>query len=412
MIDTDKWREIFSSLGRHKLRTFLTAFSVWWGIFMLVILLGAGTGLENSQRRNFADDAMNSIFIRSGQTSKEYKGLPAGRFIRFNSDQYEQVANIEGVGNSTGRYFLWGEFFIKYKNESLSFDVRCVHPGHQVIENTTVKEGRYINNRDIDLFRKVCVIGDLVAEGFFKNGENPIGENLNIKGVEYKIVGIFTDAGSDRERRVIYLPISTVQRIEGTDRVHMMMVEVGNATLEESLLIEKEIREKLAILNKFSPTDREAIRTFNLAEAFQEFETIFGFIKGFIWFVGIGSIIAGVIGVSNIMLIVVKERTKEIGVRKALGATPASIVTMIVQESIFLTSIAGYLGLACGMFIVGGIQYLMESNNVNIEFFYNPEVNMSMVLIALVILILSGAVAGLIPAIQAVKINPVVAMKS
>lgn len=412
MIDIDKWQEIFSSLGRHKLRTFLTAFAVWWGIFMLVILLGAGTGLENSQKRNFNDDAMNSIFIRPGQTSQEYKGLPPGRFIQFNNKDFDLVSELEGIEHITGRFYFWGSFFVTYQGESLSFDVRCVHPDHKVIENTTITEGRYLNQADIDDFRKVCVIGDLVAESFFKNGENPIGKNLTIRNTKYKIVGIFTDSGSDRERRYIYLPISTAQKISGRDRIHQLMVELGDIPLEESQKIEREIKEVLAVQHKFSPDDREAIRTFNLAEAFQEFQTVFSFISGFIWFVGIGSIIAGVIGVSNIMLIVVKERTKEIGVRKALGATPRSIVTMIVQESIFLTSIAGYLGLACGLLIVGGIQSVMESNDIDIEFFYNPEIDLGMVLLALFILILSGAVAGLIPALQAVKINPVIAMKS
>lgn len=411
MIDIDKWREIFSSLQRHKLRTFLTAFSVWWGIFMLVILLGAGTGMENSVKRNFQDDAVNSIFIRTGQTSQEYKGLPAGRFIQFDNDDYNVISDIDKVAHSTGRYFLWGEYFIKYKNESLSYNVLCVHPGHRVLENTTMVKGRYINETDIQEFRKVCVIGDEVAEGFFKD-EDPIGKSLNVKGVEYKVVGIATDANSDYHRRAVLLPLTTAQRVEGTDRVHMMMVELGDATLEESQAVEEKIRTTLATRLKFSPKDREAIRTFNLAEEFQEFTLVFGFIKGFIWFVGIGSIIAGVIGVSNIMLIIVKERTKEIGVRKALGATPQSIVAMIVQESIFLTSIAGYLGLVTGLAIVFGVHSFMEANEIEAEFFYNPEVNLGMVMIAVFILIISGAVAGLIPALQAVKINPVIAMKS
>ena len=412
MIDVDKWREIFSSLGRHKLRTFLTAFSVWWGIFMLVILLGAGTGMENSVKHNFEDDAVNSIFIRPGQTSQEYKGLPAGRFIQFDNEDYNAISNIdEKVAHSTGRYFLWGEFFIKYKNESLSYNVLCVHPGHRVLENTEMVEGRYINEADIDEFRKVCVIGVDVVEGFFKDTD-PIGKYLNVKGVEYKIVGVMTDANSEYHRRAILLPLTTAQKVEGTDRVHMMMVELGDATLAESQVIEEKIQTELATRLKFSPKDREAIRTFNLAEEFQEFTLVFGFIKGFIWFVGIGSIIAGVIGVSNIMLIIVKERTKEIGIRKALGATPRSIVAMIVQESIFLTSLAGYLGLITGLFIVFGVNSFMVANGIETEFFRDPEVNLGMILVAVMILVISGALAGLIPALQAVKINPVVAMKS
>ena len=272
-------------------------------------------------------------------------------------------------------------------------------------------EGRYINDMDIDEFRKVCVIGVDVAEGFFKD-EDPIGKNLNVKGVEFKVVGVMTDANSEYHRRAILLPLTTAQKVEGTDRVHMMMVELGDATLAESQALEEDIRTELASRLKFSPKDREAIRTFNLAEEFQEFTLVFGFIKGFIWFVGFGSIIAGVIGVSNIMLIVVKERTKEIGIRKALGATPYSIVSMIVQESIFLTSIAGYLGLVMGLGIVFGVHSFMEANEIEAEFFRDPEVNLGMVINAVLILVVSGALAGLIPALQAVRINPVIAMKS
>ncbi|MEM6967113.1 MAG: ABC transporter permease [Bacteroidota bacterium] len=411
MIDIDKWREIFSSLQRHKLRTFLTAFSVWWGIFMLVILLGAGSGMENAVKRNFQDDAINSIYVQRGQTSKAYKGLPAGRFIQFRNDDFEAISDLDKVAHSTGRYWLNGQFFVRYKNESIAYNVLSVHPGHAVTENTLMMQGRYINEKDINEFRKVCVIGNEVKEGFFKD-EDPIGKSINVKGVDFKVVGVSTDARSDYHRRVVYLPLTTAQKIDGNDRVHEMIVELGDATFEESKVVEENIRATLATRLKFSPEDREAVDIFNLAEEFQDFTLIFGFIKGFIWFVGIGSIVAGVIGVSNIMLIIVKERTKEIGVRKALGATPRSIVAMIVQESIFLTSVAGYLGLVAGLAVVFGVQSFMEANEIEADFFYNPEVNLGMVITAVVVLILSGTISGLIPALQAVKINPVVAMKS
>ncbi len=413
MIDFDKWREIFSSLGRHKLRTFLTAFSVWWGIFMLVILLGAGKGLENSAYEDFGDDAKSIIRLWAGRTSQEYKGLPPGRSLRFTNDEYEVLSDLEGINETAKRYFLWGQYFIKYKNKSLSFEVQCVNPSYLKFEKPQLLEGRLLNKRDMIEKRKVCVIGINVQEGFFENGKNPIGEYLNIKGTDYQIVGVYTDTGWEGKKRRIYLPITTTQLVEGTERIHQLTVEMGDdVTLAESQVIEDRVRNSMANQLKFNPDDRQALYVNNQIENFNRFRSTMNMISFFIWFVGIGSIIAGVIGVSNIMLIVVKERTKEIGVRKALGATPYSIVSMIVQEAIFLTSLAGYLGLLCGMGLIIAIQKIMEENEIDAQYFKNPEVDMQMVLIALVILIISGGIAGLIPALQAVKVNPVEAMKS
>ena len=412
IIDTDKWREIFSRLGKHKLRTALTAFSVWWGIFMLVILLGAGKGLENSAMEDFGDDMINVIGMWAGTTSQEYKGLPPGRRLRFSTDEYNLLEGIEDVDEVASRYSLWGEYAIKHKNKGLSFDVRCVNTAYLKFENQELLKGRSMNQMDLDEKRKVCVIGDKVESGFFPKKENPIGEYLNIKGTDYQIVGVITDTGWEGKRRRIFIPMTTAQLVEGTDRIHQLQVGIGQGTFEESEIIKEKIRYNLAAKMNFSPSDKQAIYMWSSAEEFKNFNAIMTMIQFFIWFVGIGSIIAGVIGVSNIMLIVVKERTKEIGVRKALGATPNSIVTMIVQEAIFLTSIAGYLGMLCGMGVIIAIQWVMKENNIEAEFFRNPEVDINLVLTALFILVFSGAIAGLIPALQAVKINPVVAMKS
>ena len=413
MFDLDKWQEIFDSIRRHKLRTFLTALSVWWGIFMLVILLGSGSGLQNSVERDFRDDAINSLWIYQGKTSEPYKGLPVGRIIRFNNEDYHQVKDgVDGVEYITGRYYLGGEYVVKRGSKTLSYDVRSVHPDHQHLENTITTTGRFLNYADIEQTRKVCSIGELVAEEMFEEGEEIIGQFLNIKGTEYQVVGIFHDTGHENEMRKIYIPITTAQRIyEGDDRIHQMMVTIGDATVAESEKIEDEIRSQLAVVHNFDPSDRQAIRIYNNVAEYQEFQTVFSFIKGFLWFVGIGSIIAGVIGVSNIMLIVVKDRTKEIGVRKAMGATPGSIISMIMQESIFLIGVAGYLGVIAGFGVISIIRYLMEENQVEIEFFYNPQVDFGTVIAALFILMICGALAGLIPAMQAVRINPVEAMK-
>lgn len=413
MIDYDKWAEIFSSIKRHKLRTFLTALSVWWGIFMLVLLLGLGKGLENSVIHNFRDDAMNSLWIWPGRTTMPYKGLPVGRRLQFTNADYDRLKNqIDGEESITGRYYLRGEFTVKYKKKNLSFHIRAVHPDHLILENTIMMTGRYINDKDIDEYRKVCVIGQKVATDFFGK-EDPIGSSLKIKGVDYKIVGTFYDDGSKRELETIYLPISTTQRVESANgRINQLMITLGDVPVEKSFEIEKRIREELSVQHNFDINDKQAIYIRNSAEDFQEFQTVFMFIKGFLWFVGIGSILAGVIGVSNIMLIVVKDRTKEIGIRKAMGATPNSILAMILQEAVFLTAIAGYIGMISGFAIIYGLNYLLVTNGVELEYFRNPEVNFMTILYALILLVVSGALAGLIPAQQAVKINPVIAMKS
>ncbi|MEO1259228.1 MAG: ABC transporter permease [Bacteroidota bacterium] len=413
MFDYDKWQEIFESLKKHKLRTLLTAFAVWWGIFMLVILLGAGNGLQNSFEKNFGDDAINSIWLYPDRTSEPHKGLPVGRRVRFDNEDFNLLRNhVEGVEHLTGRFWLGGDLVIENRGKTLSFDVRSVHPDHLFIENTLMREGRYLNESDIHERRKVCVIGRLVKEGFFKSGEPVIGEHITIKGTKFKVVGIFEDEGHLNEMRKIYIPITTAQRIYSTeDRIHQLILTVGDATLEESKIIENNIRQELAAKHDFAPIDKQAVYISNNIEEYEQFQMIFLGIKFFIWFVGIGSIIAGVVGVSNIMLIIVKDRTKEIGIRKAMGATPRSIISMILQEAIFLTGTAGYLGLLCGFGVVYALQSFMTENEIETEFFYNPEVDFMSVLTALIFLVCCGTLAGLIPAIKAVRVNPVTAMR-
>jgi putative ABC transport system permease protein len=224
-------------------------------------------------------------------------------------------------------------------------------------------------------------------------------------------VGEYTDQ-RENETRIVYVPITTCQKIfTGSDRIHQLMMTVGDATFAESKVIESEVRQMLAERHKFDVKDEQAIYINNDLENYREFRTVIGFIKGFIWFVGIGSIIAGVIGVSNIMLIIVKDRTREIGIRKAMGATPGSIVSMILQESIFITAIAGYLGLLVGFGVIYGINALMIKYQLESEFFRDPQVNFGVVILAMFILVVSGALAGLLPALKASRINPVVAMK-
>jgi len=407
MIDIDKWQEILSSIQRHPLRTALTALGVFWGIFMLVILLGAGKGLQNGVEYEFRDDAINSVWIRRGVTSMDYKGLPKGRRISFTNEDYEMLEkHFDGIDEITGRYYLSGDQTVNYKDKKLSFNTRSVHPGHQAVENTIITHGRYINERDIEEFRKVAVIGQIVKADLFGE-EDALGKEFSLGGIVYKVVGVYRDTGGENEMRTIYIPISTAQKVyAGTNTIHQLMFTTEDMSVEETKILEEEVRRAFASRHEFAVEDRRAVHLFSVAEEYQKFLNLFASIRIFVWFVGLGSILAGIIGVSNIMLIVVKDRTREIGIRKALGATPYSIVSMILQEAILITSIAGYLGLLAGI----GIISLMES--MQVDYFREPRVNLGVCLAAILVLVISGALAGLMPAIKAARIHPIEAMRS
>ena len=408
MLGLDRWYEIFDTMQRNKLRTLLTSLSVAWGIFMLVLLLGVGTGLQNSVEYNFRDDAVNSLWIRAGTTSKPYRGHAVGRQVAFKNADYEFLRDqMPGVEYITGRFYLRGERLVTYRNKNSSYDVRSVHPDHKYLENTIVVHGRYIDELDIQERRKVAVIGKPIAEFFFGKGES-LGQWIDINHIPYQVIGVFIDYGSDREMQQIYIPINTAQMAYGGgERIHHMMLTMGDATVDESRALEKQVRETLARRHNFSPNDRRALRIRNNLENFREIQDIFYGIKLFVWIVGLGTILAGIVGVSNIMLISVKERTKEIGIRKALGATPGSIVGQIVQESVFLTAISGYMGIIAGI----GIFELMERYVPDNDFLRDPSVDMTAVGLATGLLVVAGALAGYFPARRAAKVDPIVALR-
>ena len=407
MIDFDKWQEILSSIRRHPMRTALTALGVFWGIFMLIILLGAGKGLQNGVEYEFRDDAINSIWIRRGVTSMPYNGLPKGRSISFSNEDYNMLAeSFDGVEHLTGRYYLSGDQTASYGDKQLSFNTRSVHPGHQYLENTIMMSGRYINDTDIEEFRKVAVIGKIVQQDLFGE-EEPLGKEIAIGGIVYKVVGTYRDTGGENEMRTIYIPISTAQKVyAGTNEVHQIMFTTGDLSIEKVKQLEHEVRAAFARRHEFDVEDRRAIYLSSAIEEFQRFNQLFASIRGFVWFVGIGSIFAGIIGVSNIMLIVVKDRTREIGIRKALGATPYSIVSMILQEAIVITAVAGYFGLLAGV----GVISLLSS--MEVDFFRNPRVDIWVGVVATIVLVIAGALAGLMPAMKAARIHPIEAMRT
>jgi putative ABC transport system permease protein len=408
MFDLDKWQEILETIRQNKLRTFLTGFSVAWGILILVVLLGSGTGLANGIEYQFRDDAINSIWVRSGQTSMPYKGLKPGRQIRFTNDDHEQVKlDIDGVEYMSSRFYPRGELVVTAGGQQSTFDIRSVHPDHQHLEKTIVTRGRFLNDLDVSEYRKVAAIGVRVEEALFGEGD-ALGQYINVNGIPFRVVGLFRDIGSESEEERIYLPISTAQRIfNGANRISMFMMTTGTAPLEETQTMAADVQNLLAQRHSFSPDDKRAVFVNNSNEFFQRFVDLMAGIRIFVWIIGIGTILAGVVGVSNIMLIVVKERTKEIGVRKALGATPGSIVSLILQEAVFITAIAGYIGLVLGVALLEfGAQHLPDS-----EFFLNPGVDLRLALAATLLLVVAGTLAGLVPAYRAARVSPVEALK-
>ncbi len=417
MFDVDKWQEILATIKKNKMRTFLTGFSVAWGIFMLMILLGSGNGLSNGVANNFMNDAINAMWIWNGETTIPYQGMKSGRQIQFHNEDQELVKKVSGVGVASGRYFMGNTRYSYYKESGEYTTITC-QPELIDVEQLVINDGRFINKIDILQNRKVVVIGMDIKTALFKDS-TAIGEYVNINNVPFKVVGICTEPGSTRTRNA-YMPLSTAQMIfNGSNRLHNLALTINAESLEESQAIEEQIRNILGKQYKFDPKDEGAIGLFNKLEAYIQTMKIFQAIKIFIWIIGIGTLIAGVVGVSNIMLIVVKERTKEIGIRKAIGASPSSVIGLILLESIMITTIAGYIGLVMGTGLMEMINYFMvqsagtspSGGEQGESIFLNPTVDINIAIYATLLLIVAGAIAGYIPAKRAASIKPIVALR-
>ena len=407
MFDLDKWQEIYSTIRKNKLRTILTGFSVAWGIFMLIILLGSGYGLENGVRQEFEGDATNTLWVNQGITSMPYQGYKPGRFIQFTNSDYDATKTMEDVEHISGRFAIWENNTISYKNEYGAFDIFCIHPGYGVVESLKPIKGRFLNDVDVSEFRKVVSIGRLVDEALFK-GEDPIGKYIQVAGIPFKVIGVFEDPGGDRDLSRIYIPISTAQMVYNRgNRLGTMTITIGDASVERSEEMVNQLRKDLSQRHHFDPEDQRAVFIWNNMENYTRFMTLFSNIRLFIWIIGIGTIIAGIVGVSNIMMIVVKERTKEIGIRKSMGATPGSIIGLILLESVLITAFAGYIGLVGGVELLELVSKFVPGSG----YFANPEVNINVALGATGILILAGALAGFVPARKASSVKPVVALR-
>jgi putative ABC transport system permease protein len=407
MFDLDKWQEIFSTINKNRMRTFLTGFSVAWGIFMLIILLGSGKGLQNGIEAQFRQDAVNTIWFGPGTTGKAYQGLKAGRQIQFTNEDYDFVrSRFESVDKISARYYMWQNRVISYKKEYGVFDLICVHPDFYDIENASMVNGRFINPIDIQKKRKVAVIGRPVQKALFKDGREPVGEYIKINNVLFLVVGVFQDK-TERDETRVYLPVSTAQMISGGGNQIENLTVTSNLSAKESENFEKELRTEFAARHNFDTSDVNAIWINNTLKEFRMFTNLFRGINIFVSIIGAFTIVAGIVGVSNIMIIVVNERNREIGIRKAVGATPFSIVSMILLESVFITGLAGYIGLLAGIGLLSGISSILPAN----EYFQNPEVDFKIALISTLVLVLAGTLAGLMPALRASRIRPVEALR-
>lgn len=417
MFDLDKWQEIWLTITRNKVRSIFTAFGVFWGILMLTILLGAGNGLKNGMMNQIKGFATNSCFFYSDLTSVPYHGFKKGRsWDMHNSDIKVIKGNVKDIKYLAPMLFggRGGENNTVRGDKAGTFRVRGCYPDYANIEEQEILYGRYINEVDIDNVRKVCFIGKNVYEKLFKPGENPLGEVIRSNGIYYTVIGVgsgmsHVSIGGKSDDMVI-LPFSTMQRAYNQgDIIHFMAATAKDGS--DSKLLEEEIKNILKKQNNIAPDDDRAVGSFNIGEQFKTFSYLFIGINILIWIVGIGTLIAGAIGVSNIMLVSVRERTKEIGIRRALGAKPFDIISQIMNESLLLTSMAGFFGLSLGVGILSVFDNIINNmppdNNIFIQ---NIIINFDVALSASFILILMGLLAGLLPAQRAMQIKAIGAL--
>ncbi len=407
MFDIDSWQEILNTMRKNKLRTILTGFSVFWGIFMLIILLGSGMGLENAAKNSFKRGAINSVWVFPGTTSVSYEGMKPGRDIRFHDNDFTETKRLnQDIDHITSRYTIVYNTILKYGEKTGQYEIQSARETDIYVEQMEIIAGRFINLKDVEKIRKVAVISPIVRDYFF-SGVDPIGKYILANGIAFKVVGVFKYA-SERNTYRIYIPTKTAQRLyNGRNVVSYLGMTVKDLSVKESKDFEETLRQQFGKRHKFDPNDKNAFYVNNNWEYYNQMLNVFLGIKIFIWIIGILSIIAAIVGVANIMIITVKERTKEIGVRKALGASPGSVIRMVLFESILITAFFGYIGLFFGTFIITMVSKNIPPN----EMFMNPDVNIPTAIGATLLLIITGALAGYFPARNAANIKPIEALR-
>jgi ABC-type antimicrobial peptide transport system, permease component len=412
MFDLERWQEIFDTIRKNKLRTFLTGLSVASGIFILVILLGFGQGMRNGIEHEFKEDASTSVWVWPGVTSKEYKGLNPGRPIQLVNENYDNATAMfnNEIEYGSSRTFVRG-VTVNYGKEALIYGVQGVSADFQFIENASMIEGRFINYQDETSAGKVAVIGNKIKKDVFNEVETPIGEFIDISGIPFKVIGVYKEM-EDREEERIYIPITTAQKaFNGGNRVNNMSftlppVENFDEAVAQAIDFKNGLTNYLQQVHTIAPDDTGALQVWSAMEEAKRYYGLTNNIKIFFWFVGICTIIAGVVGVSNIMMIVVKERTREIGIRKALGAKPWSIIGMILHEAIFVTAISGFAGLIFSMALLE-----LVGPNIEVDYVMNPSVNFNVAFSTVLVLIAAGTLAGFVPAYRAAKVKVIESLR-
>ncbi len=409
----DGLQEILFTLRQNKLRTLLTAFGVFWGIFMLILMLGAGKGMQNGVYDGFGGDVMDFIIVYTGTTSVAHKGMGLGRYIQLSQEDIkaikQQVPNVRFISAENQN----NGATITYEKKMGNFAVHGVPDDYFKIKaSIPFNLGRKLNPFDQQENRKICELGSAVVEKIFGKDANPVGKEVRINGVVMKVVGVFHDkANRGRDSERIYIPDTTYQKVFGNgNRVQTIWLRPNEGV--DGFAVEKKVIELLQRRHSVSSEDKRAIRSFNMAEPAKMVNGLFMGINAIIWFVGLGTLAAGIVGISNIMIITVKERTREIGIRKALGATPKNIVGTLLMESILVTSIAGYAGMVLGVALIELISFGLRSSGAKLDFFQNPEVDFQIAITAIILLVVVGALAGLVPALKAARIMPIEAMRA
>lgn len=408
MFDLDRWQEIFSSIRSNVLRTVLSGFTVALGLFIFIVLFGIGKGLQNAFTEGFARDAQNLIQISTGKTTIAYKGLQSDRVVTMNNDDHNFLVNADKkkVGYTTPRYTT--NLLVKYGKETGNYQINGAGIEEKYIENRKILDGRYLSPNDLNNKQHVAVIGRMVQRDLIKNG-NPVGKDIDINGTMFKVIGVFSDDGGDWDERHISVPISTLQQMKkGSDTISTTFIAYDeNLTPDQAIKYGDELKDKLKSRKSVSPDDENGVRVWNNAQNMNDTFAIMFALTIIVGFIGAGTLLAGIIGISNIMVYIVKERTKEIGVRKAIGAKPSSIVGLIVQESVVITVVSGLVGVGIGILTLNLIGDSLEK-----YFIKNPSVGTTEIIMAFIALVLSGLIAGFVPARRASKIRPIEALRT
>ena len=419
MFDRDRWQEVIMVLGRNKLRTFMTAFGVFWGIFMLVIMLGSAKGLENGTIASFGGSVTNSVFVWTQSTSMPYKGFKRGRSFNLRTSDIpairESVPSVEAIAPRCQSGGHRGANNITHGVKVGAFGIKGDVPEYLEINPVDIVEGRFINENDLEDKRKVCVIGREVQRWLYDEDEEVLGTYIKAQGVNFKVVGIFESQSenarrAEEEEKSISIPITTFQQAFNYGDI-IGWLSFTSAPEVSAAFTEDQVKAVLRERHKIHPDDERAFGSFNKAERFKNFITMNSGIKMLSFIVGVLTLLAGAIGVSNIMVVTVKERTKEFGIRRAVGATPMSIISQVIMEAVVLTLLAGIFGVIAGVWLLEAINSAMNSFASDGGFFRNPGVDLGVVLTSLMILIFAGLFAGLIPARRAVEVKPVEALR-